>query len=141
MSQQGYVYDWGNAVVEEAEAPHELEYLEWDKSLKNFVDKGYSLQRICLQPSNRCEVHGDELQYCGLDPYEANFNGAEWRIDSETGHCMSTGWMYEMGEAYIADETRAEALCQRLWGQSIEEAYKDSEENHDGEGFFYTEWE
>ncbi|WP_237223119.1 hypothetical protein [Rothia nasimurium] len=92
MSQQGYVYDWGNVVVEEAESPHELEYLEWDKSLKNFVDKGYSLQRIYLQPSNSCKVHEDELECCGLDPYEANFSSSEWRIDSETGQCMNAGW-------------------------------------------------
>lgn len=141
MSQQGFVYDWGIAVVEDVEAPHELEYLKWDKGLKNFVDKGYSLQRIYLQPSNHCEVHEDEMEYCGFDPYEATFNGAEWRIDSETGECMNAGWMYEMGKAYISDEARAEALCQRLWGQSIEEAYEDSEENHDREVFFYTEWD
>lgn len=137
---QGYVYDWGNAVDDRAEAPHELEYLEWDESLKNFVTKGYSLLLIYLQPSNRCEVHEDEMEYCNLDNFGDNFSGMEWRIDSETGECMNAGWMYEMGEAYIADEARAEALCQRLWGQSIEEAYEDSEENHDGEAFFYTEW-
>lgn len=48
--------------------------------------------------------------------------------------------MFEMGEAYVADEDRAEALCQRLWNQNIEEAYEDSEENGNGEAFFYTEW-
>lgn len=138
---QSYVYDWGNAVVKDVEAPHELEYLEWDKNLRNFVTHGYSLQRIYLQPSNRCYVHEDELERCGLDPCEANFSGSEWRLDSETGACMNAGWLFEMGEAYIANEARAGALCQRLWGQSMEDAYEDSEENYDGEVFFYTEWD
>lgn len=79
---------------------------------------------------------------CVLDPYDSwdKWDGNEWRIDSETGECMNAGWMFEMGEAYVADEDRAESLCQSLWNQNIEEAYEDSEENGNGEAFFYTEW-
>lgn len=135
--------DWSDhhTIVEDHQDPETI-YLEWDEKTQLFVTPRYKLSHIYLQPSHHCPIHEEEVSLCALDPYDPwdKWYGNEWRIDSETGECMNTGLMFEMGEAYIADENRAEALCQRLWNQNIEEAYEDSEENGNGEAFFYTEW-
>ena len=137
------LYNWSGhgTIVEDYQGPETI-YLEWDEKTQLFVTPRYKLSHRYLQPSHRCPIHQEEVSLCALDPYHSldQWQGYEWRIDSETGECMNAGWMFEMGEAYIADEDRAEALCQRLWNQNIEEAYEDSEENGNGEAFFYTEW-
>lgn len=109
--------------------------LIWNAEAQCFVGS-YEVMSIYMQPSNKCDIH-DDLNDCG-DVH--NDSDATHRIDSETGECMDEGWLYDMGEAYIATQDRAEALCQRLWGQTISEAFDDSEENCDGQAFFYTEW-
>ena len=82
-----------------------------------------------LQPANRCEAHAD-LEECGdrLAEY--------YRVDSETGQCMTDGWVFMGGMYYIADELRAGALCHRIWGIGLEEVYSDETDD-----VYYTEWE
>lgn len=81
-----------------------------------------------LQPANRCEIHAD-LTQCG------DTTADNYRVDSETGRCMSEGWAFFGGVYYIADEFRAEALCRRLWHAGIAEAYHD-----EADDIYYTEW-
>lgn len=82
-----------------------------------------------LQPTNRCEVRTD-LTQCGDTTAES------YKVDSETGQCMTDGWVFLGGMYYIADELRAEALCRRLWSLGIAEAYHDETDD-----VYYTEWE
>lgn len=82
-----------------------------------------------LQPANKCKVHTD-LGECG-DRF-----ADDYRIDSETGQCMTDGWVFLGGMYHIADELRAEALCLRLWGGGITEFYRDETDD-----VYYTEWE
>lgn len=59
----------------------------------------------------------------------------EFRIDSQTNECMTSGWIID-NDFYIADEDRAETLTQKLWGQTIEEAYAE-----DDDSCFWTQWD
>lgn len=74
-----------------------------------------------------CELHDNPTQCADDDSFEH-------RIDSQTGECMNEGWVINY-DFYIADQDRAEALTQRLWGQSIEEAYEEDEAT-----CYWTQW-
>lgn len=81
-----------------------------------------------LQPSSVCGVH-PSLEDCG------DTGAEDYRIDSETGACIKEGWVFLGGMFYLADEERAQGLCQRLWGLSLEDAYDDASDD-----VYYTEW-
>ena len=57
------------------------------------------------------------------------------RFDTGTGLPMTRGWIFLDGDYYISDEDRAEALCQNLWGQTLEEVHAEDEDC-----VYYTEW-
>lgn len=82
-----------------------------------------------LQPSNRCSVHTD-LSQCG-DPL-----AEDYRLDSETGECMKEGWVFFGGDYHIAQEERAERICQTLWGAGLDQVYDDESDD-----LYYTEWD
>ncbi|MFW0120252.1 hypothetical protein ACN08Y_10100 [Rothia sp. P5764] len=104
--------------------------LEWHESIKEFL-RPNGLRIICMLPDNKCTEHED-LTQCGTE-------GELWRTDSETGECMGEGWCFEDGEAYIWEESRAEDLSQRWWGQTISEAYAECEAE-DITSIYYTQW-
>lgn len=60
----------------------------------------------------------------------------DFRRDSQTGQCMKEGWVFEEGMYYIADRDRTEALCQKIFGASVEEVYEEYTED-----VYYTEWD
>lgn len=131
----------------------EVTPLHWDESRKCFLSEKY-LQLVYLQPSNFCEVHEEDLEKCNpaywlredLTDKEAAEEDS-FRIDSETGDCMGCGWYWNTLAFYIKDEQRAEALCQRVWGQTITEAYNELEEMVEygeidcNEEFYWTQWD
>ena len=57
------------------------------------------------------------------------------RFDSKTGLPMTRGWVVDSGAYYLADIEDVEALCQELWGETLDEAYSDNEDY-----VYYTEW-
>ena len=57
------------------------------------------------------------------------------RFDTGTGLPMTRGWVFMDGDYCISDEDRAEAFCQNLWGQTLEEAHAEDEDC-----VYYTEW-
>lgn len=121
-------------------------YLSWNEEEKCFIRDSY--KHVYLQPANHCQVHGEQVEKCNPAYWEKEdlsdkeaLEEDEFRVDSETGECMSAGWYYADISGYIGNEERAEALCQRLWGQSITEAYEECEEEfEDNDCFYYTEW-
>ena len=48
---------------------------------------------------------------------------------------MTRGWVVDSGAYYLADIEDVEALCQELWGETLDEAYSDNEDY-----VYYTEW-
>jgi hypothetical protein len=59
---------------------------------------------------------------------------------SITGNGMNEGFVINGGEYYIAEEEDCKKLLRDKFNQTIEEAYKESEENG-GDDFYWTEWE
>jgi hypothetical protein len=56
------------------------------------------------------------------------------RIDSITGKLIKSGYCFQDGEFYCADETEALKYAQ-------EQGYKDLEESFEAENHYWTEWE
>ncbi len=80
------------------------------------------------QPRISCSVH-ENTNDC-MNQELDNF-----RIDSQTGECITKGWYFDFGAFYIGDEERAESLCHEVYGVSIEEIFEE-----DDELVYYTEW-
>lgn len=57
-----------------------------------------------------------------------------YRIDSQTQERIHSGWVFDDGADYIGDENRAEALCQKQWGLTIEQAYEQ-------DLVYWTQWD
>ena len=80
------------------------------------------------QPRQSCSVHQNTNDCMNQDL--DNF-----RIDSQTGECITKGWYFDFGAFYVGEEERAQALCLAVYGASIEEIYEE-----DDELVYYTEW-
>ena len=57
-------------------------------------------------------------------------NHSKYYKSKDTGNLYWTD-----GDYYISDEDRAEAFCQKLWGQALEDAHAEDEDC-----VYYTEW-
>ena len=59
---------------------------------------------------------------------------------SVTGKGMNQGWVINNGEVYIAKKADCAKWVKDNWNQTINQAYKESEEEDAG-NFYWTEWE
>ena len=81
------------------------------------------------QPRQSCSVHQNTNDCMNQDL--DNF-----RIDSQTGECITKGWYFDFGAFYGGGEERSQALCLEVYGASIEEIY-----DEDDGLVYYTEWD
>lgn len=96
---------------------------------ERFSEPLFPVHTYPTEPRESCSVHQDTRD-C-MNQELDNF-----RIDSQTGECITEGWCFDFGSFYIGDETRAQALCHEVYGVSIEEIYEE-----DDELVYYTEWD
>lgn len=81
------------------------------------------------EPRQAREVHEDTTQCMNRERYD-------FCIESITGECITSGWFFDEGPYYVAEEKIVQELCQRIYGCSIEEVHEDNDEL-----VYYTEWD
>lgn len=95
---------------------------------ERFSEPLFSVHSYPEEPRKSCSVHAD-TSYC------MNQDLDNFRIDSQTGECITKGWYFDFGAFYIGEKSRAEALCHEVYGASIEEIFEE-----DDELVYYSEW-
>lgn len=81
------------------------------------------------------QFNEDRKKYNLPEYHLSEFIEESFRIDSEDGAIISSGWVFGEGDAYFRNRNSAEKYCRTHYDCSIAELYDD-----DGAEVYWTEW-